>query len=473
MGSWRPVIDLSRLNRFFKVSHFRMETSLSVLQSLRPGDWMVSNDFQDAYLQVPVHPECRRYLRFCVGHHTFQFRVLCFGLSTAPQVFTCVMTPISSIMHRFGYRILLYLDDWLVLGSSFQEITRVRDFLLWLCQKLEVVVNLSKSSLTPSQSLDYLRMTLQTFPLRAFQKRAWIQKVLSLVYDFVSSRQQPLSIWWSLLGVMSSMSALVPRAWLRMRSLQLRLNVAGALTSEDALISWDDSCLLDLRWRSVVAHLKVGVPLDLPCPDLLLFTDTSDSGRGASLGDDHLSSSWSPIALTFSINHQELLAVLLAVWGFLHLLVNLSVALLSDNMTALSYLWKEGSTHSASLNMVVQAILWLCESQGVHLLPQFIPGHLNVLADSLSRGSQVLGSEWTLCQDVCRELFHRWPVNIDLFATSLNHHLPVYFSPMVDPQSAGTDVMLQLWDKLQAYALPPFGLLPRVLSKVCLPAISR
>ena len=41
-------------------------------------------------------------------------------------------------------------------------------------------------------------------------------------------------------------------------------------------------------------------------------------------------------------------------------------------------------------------ILRLCETHAVRLLPQFILGRLNVLADSLSRGSQVIGSEWTL-----------------------------------------------------------------------------
>ena len=35
---------------------FSYETTQSVLQSLRPGDWMVSLDLQDAYLQVSVHP---------------------------------------------------------------------------------------------------------------------------------------------------------------------------------------------------------------------------------------------------------------------------------------------------------------------------------------------------------------------------------------------------------------------------------
>ena len=90
-AGWRPVIDLSRLNRFVRLSHFRMETSLSVLHSLCPEDWMISIDLQDGYLQVPVHPESRRYLRFCLGHQTFQFRVLCFGLSSTLQVFTRVV----------------------------------------------------------------------------------------------------------------------------------------------------------------------------------------------------------------------------------------------------------------------------------------------------------------------------------------------------------------------------------------------
>ena len=117
-GGWRPVIDLSFLNQFVRLSHFRMETAQSVLQCLRSGDWLISLDLQDAYLQVPVHPQSRRFLRFCLGSQVYQFRVLCFGLSSAPLVFTRVMAPVSSTMHCSGYRILHYLDDWLVLGSS-------------------------------------------------------------------------------------------------------------------------------------------------------------------------------------------------------------------------------------------------------------------------------------------------------------------------------------------------------------------
>ena len=127
-GGWRPVIDLSRLNSFMDVSHFHMETTQSVFWSLRVGDWMVSLDLQDAYLQVPVYPSSCWYLRFCMERSVFQFHALCFGLLTAPQVFTHVMAPVSSIMNCHRFQILWYLDDWLVLASPFQRLCRQGTF---------------------------------------------------------------------------------------------------------------------------------------------------------------------------------------------------------------------------------------------------------------------------------------------------------------------------------------------------------
>ena len=51
--AWRPVIDLSTLNLWIQQTSFKRETLQSVLLSVRPGDWMVSLDLMDAYLQVP------------------------------------------------------------------------------------------------------------------------------------------------------------------------------------------------------------------------------------------------------------------------------------------------------------------------------------------------------------------------------------------------------------------------------------
>ena len=223
-GRWHPVIDLSRLNRAADVSHFHMETSQSVLQSLCLGDWMVSLDLQDAYLQVPVHPSFCRYLRFCLGDSVLQFRSFCFVLSTALHTFICVMALVSSVMHRYGFRIVRYLDDWLVLGSSFQEIVRARDFLLWFCQELAGDLHQHREELLDPVSVHRLGMRLQPCPLRVFPTPKCVLKLSSLVHDFVSCHQHPLALWRQLLGVLSSMSSVVTGSHLCMRLLQLRLN---------------------------------------------------------------------------------------------------------------------------------------------------------------------------------------------------------------------------------------------------------
>ena len=64
-------------------------------------------------------------------------------------------------------------------------------------------------------------------------------------------------------------------------------------------------------------------------------------------------------------------------------------------------------------------------------------GSSNVTADALSRPNQVIGSEWTLHQEVVDHLVHKWPAVIDLFATSLTARLPVYFSPASDSRGSG------------------------------------
>ena len=98
-GSWRPVIDLSTLNLFVDVSHFRIETFQSVFLSVRQGDWIASIDLKEAYPPIPVHPESHPFLRFVANGQVYQFTALCFGLSTAPQVFSRVMAPVSAILH--------------------------------------------------------------------------------------------------------------------------------------------------------------------------------------------------------------------------------------------------------------------------------------------------------------------------------------------------------------------------------------
>ena len=95
-GAWRPVIDLSHLYEFVLQTPFKMETVASVLLSVREGDFLASIDLKDAYFQIPVHQSSRNLLRFLSEGTVCQFKALCFGLSTAPQVFTRVFAVVSA-----------------------------------------------------------------------------------------------------------------------------------------------------------------------------------------------------------------------------------------------------------------------------------------------------------------------------------------------------------------------------------------
>ena len=141
----------------------------------------------------------------------------------------------------------------------------------------------------------------------------------------------------------------------------------------------------------------------LVSPQFDLRSDASDVGWGARLGDQVVSGRWSPEQRCSSISHRELLAISYSLQHFLPLVHSKSVAVFTDNTKALAYLKNQGGTRSAVLNQTAQELLRWAELHSVTLVPQFIMGRHNVLADALSRPNQILSSEWTLKQSVFQQ----------------------------------------------------------------------
>ena len=117
---WRPILDLSNLNKFFRAEKFKMETPEITRTSLQTGEWVTSIDFKDAYLHIPIASQSRKYLRFHVDGQTYQFKALPFGLSTGPMEFTIVAKEVKLMALQKDIRIHQYLDDWLVRTRSHQ-----------------------------------------------------------------------------------------------------------------------------------------------------------------------------------------------------------------------------------------------------------------------------------------------------------------------------------------------------------------
>ena len=142
--TWRPILDLSTLNKFLSIKTFKMETPETIRISLQQGEWVTSLDFSDAYFHIKVHS--RKFLWFHFQNQTYQFRALPFGLSTAPSMeFTCVVKEVKLMAQCLGVRIHQYLDDWLIRAPTRESCHQGTQSLVTLCQELGWVVNLQKS----------------------------------------------------------------------------------------------------------------------------------------------------------------------------------------------------------------------------------------------------------------------------------------------------------------------------------------
>ena len=199
-----------------------------------------------------------------------------------------------------------------------------------------------------------------------------------------------------------------------------------------------------------------GVPLGNIDVEYYLYSDSSTQGWGAHLQDLTASGIWSQDQSQLHINVLELQAIWLGLRAFSQRVENAKVALMSDNTSAVAYLRNQGGTKSLAMNDLATDICLWAEKRGMTLVPRYLPGHLNVLADHLSRRGQILKTEWSLNQTIADRIFRAWgrPF-VDLFALGKNTKLAIYVSPIREETSWKVDSLVQNWDGLYAYAYPP------------------
>ena len=62
-GSFRPMIDLKKLNLFLDIPSFKMETLFSIIAGLQPQEWISKIDLKDAYHHILVYVNIPKYFR--------------------------------------------------------------------------------------------------------------------------------------------------------------------------------------------------------------------------------------------------------------------------------------------------------------------------------------------------------------------------------------------------------------------------
>ncbi len=258
-GGLRPILDLRVLNRALHKLPFKMRTRRRII------DWFAAIDLKDAYFHVSILLLHRPFLRFAFEGRAWQYRVLPFGLSLSPHVFTKVVEGALTPLREVGVGILNYLDDWLILTQSREQLGNPRDLLLRHLSQLGLRVNWEKSKLSPVQRISFLGVELDSVSMTARLTEESAQAVLNCLSSFRGRNVVPLKQFQRLLGHMASAAAVTPLGLLHMRPLQYCLHSQvprWAWRRGTLRVAITQQCRRSLSPWKDLAFLRAGVPLE-------------------------------------------------------------------------------------------------------------------------------------------------------------------------------------------------------------------
>lgn len=248
-GSWRPVINLKSLNRYVVTRHFKMESIRTVKGLMQKGDWLVKLDLKDAYLTVPIHSSHRKYLRFQWQSQTWEFKVLPFGLSSAPYTFSKLMKPVVCTLRKLGVRSILYLDDMLIMARSKEEARRHLATAMELLVALGFIINLKKSTLTPTQELEFLGFLLNSHNMTIGLPTHKLHALKKMARRMADQKRTTLRELASLLGMMVAAHPAILPAPLHYRHLEsARSRAIQNGCTYKAELQIDPNMESDLKW---------------------------------------------------------------------------------------------------------------------------------------------------------------------------------------------------------------------------------
>ena len=134
-------------------------------------------DLKDAYFAIPIREESRKFLSFSMADKNYQFTCLPFGLASAPWVFTKTLRLVVALSRELGVRLVIYIDDMLVMVESKEKAEDQASGLTYLLQCLGFTINTKKTVLNPTQSLKFLGFLVKSITMELSLPTGKLKKI--------------------------------------------------------------------------------------------------------------------------------------------------------------------------------------------------------------------------------------------------------------------------------------------------------
>lgn len=465
-GKNRLILNLKNLNKFVKASHFKIEDLRTVLKLITRECFMTKIDLKDAYYFVKIHADFRKYLRFQYEQDLYEFNVLPFGLSTAPFIFSKVMKPIVRVLRSAGLISTNYLDDYWLMGQSYEKCQYNTMLTKKLLTSLGFLINEEKSTMTPSKQCTFLGFVLdsQNFQIGLPVEKA--NRVKAEIQRFLNLSRCKIREFAQFTGLLVSICPAIKYGWLytkffeRIKYLNLKPD-----DNYDKFMNLSVTLQPDLSWWSNA--------MQRPCSNikedlhyLEIFSDASNTGWGAACGQETASGQWSTQERLQHIIFLEIQAAFFGLKVFARNLSNCQILLRIDNTTAISYINRMGGVQFPHLTDVTKQLWQWCECRRLHVMASYIKSSDNTTADAESRRVHP-DIEWELADWEYQDIISVFGVpQVDLFASRINKKCYNYISWHRDPDAMSIDAFTVSWTDYCFYAFPPFSIILRTLRKI-------
>ena len=373
---------------------------VKMIQEMRAADpdcsiYMCKLDVENAYRNLPVDMNDWWLLGYWVdGRYLIDTR-LPFGLVSAPSHFSRITRAITWAAARAGFRIIGYLDDFLVLESSQERALEARQFLVDLFGQLGLPVQMKKFVEEGAPSLEkiFLGILIDTVKeeLRLDEIRLrQIKDELKLWKSKTSASVREIS---QLVGVLAFAAKVVSpgRLYLSRMIAALRNGEGGPVRySQRRILS--AGFLADVEWWHATMPEWNGVAiiprlLPLESAEWRLETDASDWGYGGHCGPFYFFGPWPSEFWKWDIHFQELATVVIAFLLFEKRFARQHISIKSDNAAAV-FVLNKGFSAAPGIdigNHLMRQLHIAQISAQFSFTASHIKGIINVAADALSR----------------------------------------------------------------------------------------
>ena len=138
----RICIDYRKLNKATRKDHFPLPFLDQMLDRLVRHEYYYFLDGYSGYNQITIAPEDQEKTTFTCPYGTFAFRRMPFRLCNAPGTFQrCMMAIFSYMVEK---TIEVFMDDFSVLGNSFDNFLENLRSVLVRCEETNLVLNWDK-----------------------------------------------------------------------------------------------------------------------------------------------------------------------------------------------------------------------------------------------------------------------------------------------------------------------------------------